>query len=1817
MITVRQVVPRDHAILTGRTARLTVGLDGKVYLGAGADLGRGRIDAILRMNADGSDRTVVETPRPLWGLRNVTANADGVLARCDLHHSPKVTVLAKDFTEVGTRFYARLDPYWRNPMKVEASTRPDGAFYVLNRVLRPDGKTVRDVVEALTPAAPVRVAQDFGLPLPENSELPLDFRLLVRGTVYVYVLYTAPGGSFVRRLVARGGQFFEEGRKTLGVHPDEPSYGLGGWEVDDNDVLYLLRPGQGPKLRRYRLDKGTEKDLGDLALTGGPKWTAEPRTVRIQGGVVFVQLNTDDELFRCYRLSDGAYLRTVEPNRDVLTAVFPGDGSEFGPWTAGTAVPVELTVERHEDGAVTVLPPPRWRVWARTLGCLDYRELALTPGGTGFTIAVPPDLTGLIQLKITAETAGWQRGAEPEWAVRRWLEVRAPGATGSAAVITRANLSRTAGADLKTTREPVNRLCYGRGEPIEAEVLADGAAVVPVELIDGGGRVLAAGKVPPSGAFTVDGRLTALLPPGDYRLRARMAGRTTADQPLRIGPGRLPAPFPYLQYGDYRPAYPWTSPTPSTWDLPDRVVAHLERTRTLGVRMFAERIGGGRKGDLDVGHAMEDTRALRDWLTAHGVVPPERAITLPAASQAVTGYGAYGATLMAILLDMDAGLPFRDGKIDGRTRERLLADIDQVSDALAGEPGFRGWVWAANWWLGSDEHGVSLQDADAQAKTDPEYQRALERSRVTGRWDPVHDTRSDQRLTVAPALWRDFGEHLRARYPGLVTAASGSFNNGNVYAPLSFDGVDEVDLHFQFEGMTVPGWTALAHDLRRRPGKRTLLHAEHNNDPGTGEQVLAMHGLALLRGADSAGTAGSIPNSYRFAPEDGRSGYPGMTSVYRALGALLREHGPWMSTLEGADRLAILLSGRGFRLQSWTMIPVHLRRVHEAYLSCLLAGFPATIVYAEDLATTPLTGFDAILLVDEQFEPEPAVAEAIKAAGVPVFRDGTCNAAAVPESTPLGVSFDAVPADVYESNTDSAAGYWREAVLGHVAELRRVLATVTDPVAEVYAGDDREPEVLVSHRVAEDADYLFVANDALLGLGQGLLARTASGNAGRAPLTARLGLAGREGVVYDVFGGTRVTPVDGAVTAELRHLPFAVFAILPAEIRQVRLVLTLSGREIGWYAEVVGPDGASIPASVGMRIVFRDSAGAVFDERVEVAGSEGVRGTCVPPVTAAGRCAVTATELFSGRAAQATADLPAVPLPLDLTGTGVVTGGPRASAESRAVEPAEPFQPVRSRFGAKLRSVAVSADGTSAVLAGFDWDANTHGIDLVTGAVRWQRRIGQHFAFAPGRAGTGFAVTGTAFDRPQGYGLYLLGADGVPARRFDLYGLPTRLGYRTVQALQQRDDGGFAVAASGSWVASSGSLGIVVWNAAGSARWRRDTPRDAKFGSRAPAVLAAVGESLLVADGTTVHFHQSGAETPLWTVDLLAAQSGTKGPGAPRSLVLSADGRTCAVLTNCRGGLVFVLDVATGRPRATLPVDANQAALSADGSRLAVVGQNQLRCFDLPWSGVERWVYGGDDLLRGPVFAPDGRLAAGTEIGTLVVLDVDGNPVLEKDLEALPAVAWLPGGDLLAATWMGGVHRFGADLQPRWHTRVTCSGPDVRGGLLAPDAVPVTRVDGWGNAEPGPAPLRPNLMAGGKAYLDLRLDRIVDRPEVADGNLTPRIPLPGEWGPVEFPAETPGLESYLYLDLPRRCRVTGVTVVEDARRPESWWRDLRLDYQNAATAWVSAGPLLSDTAVHTHLLAAPVETAKLRLRLPTPPVDLPRQAEVIVHGDFL
>ena len=66
-----------------------------------------------------------------------------------------------------------------------------------------------------------------------------------------------------------------------------------------------------------------------------------------------------------------------------------------------------------------------------------------------------------------------------------------------------------------------------------------------------------------------------------------------------------------------------------------------------------------------------------------------------------------------------------------------------------------------------------------------------------------------------------------------------------------------------------------------------------------------------------------------------------------------------------------------------------------------------------------------------------------------------------------------------------------------------------------------------------------------------------------------------------------------------------------------------------------------------------------------------------------------------------------------------------------------------------------------------------------------------------------------------------------------------------------------------------------------------------------------------------------------------------------------------------------------------------------------------------------------------------------------------------------------------------------------------------------------------------------------------------------------------------------------------QLRLKGITFVEDPAHPESWLRNVVLEYWNASNeSWVTAQPLLSDSAVHTHWLKEPIEAAKFRIVAP-------------------
>ena len=257
-----------------------------------------------------------------------------------------------------------------------------------------------------------------------------------------------------------------------------------------------------------------------------------------------------------------------------------------------------------------------------------------------------------------------------------------------------------------------------------------------------------------------------------------------------------------------------------------------------------------------------------------------------------------------------------------------------------------------------------------------------------------------------------------------VTAASGPYRRPEVYPPISFANVSEVDLHYQAEQITTPSWTPHAVDYYQRPGKPTWIHPELMNDSGTGDEILTMLWMPVMRGVDGIGNSGPIPN-WGFQPSDSRSAYAGTASVFMAIDNFARRYGPWLTTLQNADRVAIVVSHRQVKVDSWGGIGgEYFTRLWEAYQACLLAHYPATFLYPEDVTPQTWSQFKALLLVDQRFELDPELvalfAEA-KKHNVAVFADQTCRESLVKDFTPLPVAFNRIE-ELAGFNVDDA--YW-------------------------------------------------------------------------------------------------------------------------------------------------------------------------------------------------------------------------------------------------------------------------------------------------------------------------------------------------------------------------------------------------------------------------------------------------------------------------------------------------------------------------------------------------------------------------------------------------------------------------------------------------------------------------------------------------------------------------------------------------------------------------------------------------------------------------
>jgi outer membrane protein assembly factor BamB len=566
--------------------------------------------------------------------------------------------------------------------------------------------------------------------------------------------------------------------------------------------------------------------------------------------------------------------------------------------------------------------------------------------------------------------------------------------------------------------------------------------------------------------------------------------------------------------------------------------------------------------------------------------------------------------------------------------------------------------------------------------------------------------------------------------------------------------------------------------------------------------------------------------------------------------------------------------------------------------------------------------------------------------------------------------------------------------------------------------------------------------------------------------------------------------------------------------------------------------------------------------------------------------------------------------------------GKTASMDSKAAELGVAGSPAESQYGPHIRDIAVTEDGSVGVMNAMNWNENFYGLDLNSGKLLWQKRLGQAFTFAPQTTSTGFAVQGFDFNSPYSYYLYLTDRNGQASHRFGLYGLSRRLPQRFLSVMFNDRMNQFAVAPDASWVASCGDLGLAVWDKGGKLLWQRDdyksTHNSARFAGLSnwgasrlvTPILAAVDEnSLLVVDEdmkATSYNAVTGKEE--WSLPLSIG-------GETRKVLVSKDHKTIAVLATTAGGRVFMLR--GGKVVATIPLVADDIALSEDGNSIAAVNSTQLSFYEAG-KGL-RWILNGDEVLHNPRIAPDGRVAVSSQLGTLYVLDSNGEVLLQRDMKSLASTQWLAGGDLLVGTWLGNAVRLDTKYGEKWRAHLSPQSLDMRGKLLADDKTLSSEIDSWINAEAKAAPLTPNLLAQKGAVVTLTVNgrKSEALPTLVDGVAdAPEQPLT-TWGNINWLGEGTA-QNWIEMELPGKARVSAISLMEDPVHPESWLRDCYLEYWDTAKEqWVFIQPLLSNSAAHTHKLNKPVEAARFRIMLPPGIVGNVRLGELVLSGDTL
>jgi len=1778
-VTLQQVVSRENTEFNLTTPAMGVGRDGKVYL-CNWNQNTGH-SYILRINANGTQKggSVVSTEAAV----GVAANANGTIATAHGHFAHCVNVYDANFSLLGSvnSFLVSDAVGWDAPGDVQVGA--SGDFYGLdqhnNRIIRisPQGQTV-----CMYPYA----AQTYAI---------MNFRVCeATNTIYLYTGYQ----SYIAAMASN--QF--DGNGNMVQKWTVPGMSWASFDVDDSGTLYTLNSYE-TIIRKWDTNGNAS---GTVTLTN-----ANPGGVLgIRSGQAFIRYGLNTELFRVFDLATGAWVRTVTPDIDVLTATFSSET-----WTAGATMPFTITFTSNRPNT------PAWHVWARPCDTVAYRDL----GYSGGQITIPADCSGLFDIKVTPEQAGWQTGAVAEYWVHDIVEIRKSGAPGTISVYTTGN-----------------RLHFNPGEQIifTASLRQPGTFSVPVtiNLTDAGSNVIASGSVTltntaPSQQFFVPSAITAGLRPGSYTLNATSASYTCVPQPLVLGTGLQKPPFRFILYGDYGMNY--VNGTLS--QQRDLVAMNAIQMKKLGVNMVVDRLGCGPSQYTTWANA-DDGIGMINTLTARlsgdpAATDPAKANPETPLQQTLASFSAGNTESMSILMGNDIGLPI--GTVpnqDTRTAAQFQADITSLTNLLLPYPAYRGWDWASNWW---DTGG----DGALNPTEDAQYQAAVTNAKNTGAWDPIIDTVANRRLNRASDAWATLSSTpVIQSNPQLVRATGSPFRNVDSYPPFAFSNVDESDLQAQWEQYMLPYHTAWNVDYYKRPGKKAWFHPEIWNDAGTGEQILQSTFMGLMRLPDGVGASTNAGGASPFLgwgldvihPEDTRSAEGGTTSVFRTMSnTILQPFGPWLTTLAKNDRVALVVSERQVKVDDWPCnMPRYYGRLYEAYLTLLHAHYPATIVFTTDLTSTSLNGFKAVLLVDQWVQLDPGLQTTLtnaKNAGAAIFYDGTCRDSLFTGLgfTPLGISFNKFETLPSEASNDYNWISFLNFIRQDESAVTTALASVTPPAT---IGID---EVFTSESVEEQGRYVFVMNNITpTGIDPANMWKVTNYCTSRVPIQTTVTLPNVTGkTVYDIFAKASLgTPSGGNVTTDLRTLPLRIYALLPAAIDHVKLTgpntAVTCGQPFNWQVQVCDATNTAIAASIPVHVQLLAADGVtVLRECYTGVPSAGATGTFILPVNLVGGAPILkATELFTGVSTQQTLTTTAAgqgTLPLQGQQGATLNTPVPATLVTNGNTPDATVGPVQNAYGPHIRDIAISADSTQLLCTTMNWDHNLYAVNLSNGATNWRQRAGQYFTFCPQTAGSGFAVQGFNFGTAEGYGLYLISSTGTLTRCFNSYGLARRdTSWLLTTPVENDPSNNFTAAPDGSWVATAGNLGLAVWNAGGTLLWKQDWA-DRHLGR----VTAVSASTLLVCEGMTVTAYSATTGAQNWRVVLATT------PGKVIKVAVTSDSTKCVLLTDNQGGRVFILNSADGSTAAMLTTGGQDLGITSTASLIAVACANQVKVYSLA-NGMQ-WIFNADSAVRFPRFSTDNtKLVCTSDLGSAYVLDTSGNKLFERDMGACCAAAWLPNGDLVLASWEGAVYRLTASTYAQqWGVLLTPSETDMRTKLMNADGAPVTRITTWSNALDTNYPLTPNLVGANSSILSYLEDSNVGAAfasdptaTLLDGSATPPANPWVAWETIYAQAMF-GIATQTHVQLDTyftQLQINAITLAEDPAHPESWVREATVDYWDVPSqSWKTGPTIFADTATHTHVLSTPLQTPRIKISLPPMSPSNLRLGEIVLHGTAL